>query len=100
MQVCVLPWMSVTVQVTFVFPIGNAAGALFDTESTPQLSAVEGVPNETPVAVQPEFVVALTAVGQVMVGFSLSVTVTVMEQRAVSWRSSTAIQFTVVAPTG
>ena len=39
------------------------------TEATEQLSAVTGVPNTTPVAVQAVFVVVLTAEGAVMVGY-------------------------------
>ena len=58
-------------------PNGNAASALLVTEATEQLSAVVGVPNETPVAVQPVLVVTETEVGAVMVGFVLSITVTV-----------------------
>jgi hypothetical protein len=76
-QVAVFPELSVTVQVTVVVPVGNAAGALFITEATPQLSAVTGVPRLTPVAEQPLFVVVLTATGQVIVGRILSVIVTV-----------------------
>jgi hypothetical protein len=59
-----------------VLPNGNAAGALLVTEATEQLSAVVGVPKETPVAVHPVLVVADRAEGAVMVGFTLSVTVT------------------------
>ena len=69
--------MSDTVQVTVVTPIGKAVGALLVTEATPQLSAVVGVPKETPVAVQAVLVVADTLAGQVMLGGILSVTVTV-----------------------
>jgi hypothetical protein len=74
--VAVFPDPSVTVQVTVVLPNGNAAGALLVTEATEQLSLVVGVPNETPVAVHPVLVFADTAAGAVMVGFTLSVTVT------------------------
>ena len=69
--------MSVTVQVTVVVPSGKAAGALLLTDATPQLSAVVGVPKVTPVAVQLVLVVAFTFAGQVIVGSTLSVTVTV-----------------------
>ena len=72
-----LPLPSVTVQVTVVLPNGKAAGALLVTDATEQLSDVVGVPNETPEAVQPELVVAETDAGAVMVGLTLSVTVTV-----------------------
>ena len=46
------------------------------TLATEQLSAVVGVPKLTPVAVHAVFVVALTAAGAVIVGLTLSVTVT------------------------
>ena len=72
----VLPDPSVTVQVTVVLPSGNAEGALLVTEATEQLSEVVGFPNETPVAVQPELVLAETAAGAVMEGSTLSITVT------------------------
>ena len=73
----ILPDPSVTVQVTVVIPNGKAAGALFVTEATEQLSAVTGVPRATPVAVQAELVVVFTVAGAVIVGLMLSVTVTV-----------------------
>ena len=72
-----LPDPSVTVQVTLVTPKGNAPGALLVTEETLQLSPVVGAPKATPVAVQPVLVVVFILVGQVIVGFTLSVTVTV-----------------------
>ena len=59
-----------------MLPNGNAAGALLVTDATEQLSAVVGVPSATPVAVQPVLVVVDRAEGAVMVGFTLSVTVT------------------------
>jgi hypothetical protein len=99
-QVAVFPLLSVTVQVTVVAPNGKAAGALLLTEATPQLSAVVGVPNETPVAVQLVLVVAVTLAGQVMVGSTLSVTVTVCSQVAVFPLLSVTVQVTVVAPNG
>jgi hypothetical protein len=74
--VAVLPEPSVTVHVTIVVPIGNAVGALFVTDATEQLSAVTGVPRFNPVLVQPLFVVAVTAAGAVIVGLTLSITVT------------------------
>jgi hypothetical protein len=98
LQVAVLPLLSVTVQVTVVVPIGNAAGALLETEATPQLSAVTGVPRATPVAVHPVLVVAFTFTGQVMVGSTLSVTVTVWLQVAVLPLLSVTVQITVVVP--
>ena len=75
--VAVKPDPSVTVHVTVVNPNGNALGALFVVDATVQLSLVAGVPNTTPVEVQPVLVVAVTLIGAVIVGFTLSVTVTV-----------------------
>jgi hypothetical protein len=98
--VAVLPLPSVTVQVTVVFPNGNAAGALFVVDATVQLSAVVGVPNTTPVAVQPLFVVADTAAGAVIVGLTLSVTVTTCVAVAVFPLPSVTVQVTVVLPNG
>jgi hypothetical protein len=76
----VLPAASVAVQVTIVVPILNIVGAsLVITKSTPveQLSAVVGVPKATPEAVHnPASAATLTLAGQVIVGCSVSVTVT------------------------
>ena len=92
MQVAIFPLLSVTVHVTLVTPNGKAIGALFATEATPQLSAVTGVPSATPVAVQPEFVVAVTLAAQVMVGKVTSVVVpTVMEVNFVQPFPSVAV---------
>ena len=52
-------------------------GWLLTTDAMLQLSPVVGVPNETPVAVHPVLVVVFILAGQVIVGFTLSVTVTV-----------------------
>ena len=66
----VLPLLSVTVQVTTVIPIGYTAGPLLVTLATPQLSAVTGAPNTTPLAVHmPASVFTATSAGQVIVGF-------------------------------
>ena len=74
----VLPLLSVTVQVTTVIPIGYTAGPLLVTLATPQLSAVTGTPNTTPLAVHmPASVFTATSAGQVIVGFWLSTIVTV-----------------------
>ena len=76
--------MSVTVQVTVVVPIGNVAGASLDTEATPQLSEVIGLPRATPVAShEPASASTDTSEGQVICGSSLSVTVTSCVQVAV-----------------
>lgn len=98
--VAVLPDPSVTVHVTVVAPNGNAAGALLVTEATEQLSLVVGVPNETPVAVQPEFVVTFLAAGAVMLGFTLSVTVTICVAVVVLPLPSVTVHVTVVVPNG
>ena len=55
-QVAVLPQLFVTVQVTVVTPNAKDKGALLETDDTPKLSAVTGVPRSTPVAVQPSLV--------------------------------------------
>ena len=68
--------MSVTVHVTVVVPIGKVAGALLVTEATVQLSAVAGAERTTVVKHEPEAAATVTFAAQVMVGFSLSVTVT------------------------
>jgi hypothetical protein len=76
-HVSALPEASVAVQVTVVGPIGKAAGALLLTTGLAvQLSLAVTVPRFTPVAVQPLFVITETAGGHVMVGLTLSVTVT------------------------
>ena len=98
-QVAVSPELSVTVQVTVVAPIGNVAGALLVTEATPQLSAVTGVPSKTPLAVQsPASVFTFTAAGHEIVGFSLSVTITLNTQSVVP-QLFAAVTVTVVVPT-
>ena len=62
-----------------MLPIGNAAGALFVTEATVQLSAVTGVPSATPVAVHDAFAETVTLAGAVIEGNTLSITTTVEE---------------------
>jgi len=76
-HVAELPAASFTVQMTVVEPNGKATGALLVILATEQLSAVVGVPKATPVAVHPLLVTVLILVGQVMVGNTLSLTVTV-----------------------
>ena len=70
------------------------------TEATEQLSEVEGEPRDTPVAVQPLLVVALTVAGQVIVGGTLSVTTTSWLQVAVFPLPSVTVHVTVVVPSG
>ena len=67
-QVIVLPLASVPVHVTTVVPNENVTGASFETEAPGQLSLTTAVPNAG-VLLQ-----LVTSAGQVMVGFSVSVT--------------------------
>src|SRR5450759_3285359 len=111
LQFAVRPLPSVTIQLTVVMPIGNAyvAGSIVTpptcatTPATLQLSAVAGVPS---VAVVVQFpapsaeVVVIILAGHTIVGFSLSVTVTVWLQLAVRPLPSVTIQLTVVNPIG
>ena len=98
-QVAVFPEASVAVQVTVVLPKEKATGALLVTEATEQLSLATGVTNTTPVAVHPLFEATCTLAGQFMVGFSLSVTVTVWLQGIETFPFwSVAVQTTVVLP--
>jgi hypothetical protein len=69
-------------------------------DATLQLSAVVGVPSDTAVAVQPLLVTAFTVAGQVIEGFTLSVTDTVCVQVAVLPEPSVMVQVTVVFPRG
>ena len=72
-----LPFTSVTVQVTVVEPGLNTAGASLVVEAIPQLSAVTGEPSTTVDEVHtPASGDTVTSAGQVIVGSSLSVTVT------------------------
>jgi hypothetical protein len=82
-----------------VFPNGNAIGALFTTLATEQLSAVTGVPKDTPVAVHAVFVLTVIAAGAVIVGTTLSVTVITCVAVAVLPAASNTVQVTVVFPT-
>ena len=73
------PALSITVQVTVVFPIGKTLGASLVTDFTPQLSAVVGVPRVTlALAAVQEATSTFTVTGtaQVMVGFTVSFTIT------------------------
>ena len=100
MQVAVLPLASVAVHVTAVVPMGNAVGALLIHVTPVQLSLAVGVPKFTPVAVQPLFIVVCTFAGQVIVGITSSVTVTVWVHVEVFPLASVAVQVTVVLPFG
>jgi hypothetical protein len=79
-QVTKFPAPSVDVHVTVVFPIGKLAGASFVIVGTPQLSVPVAVPIDAVDVHCPASVLIVTAPGQVIVGFSLSTTVTVNEQ--------------------
>ena len=98
-QVAVLLAASVAVQVTVVVPT-----AKFDPETgthavvTPeQLSAAVGAGNVTGIGL-PVRLVAVWLEGQAMVGFWLSLTVTVKLHEAVLLDASVAAQVTVVTP--
>ena len=95
----VKPEASVTVQVTVVLPNGNAAGALFVTLATEQLSEVTGVPKATPVAVHAVFVLTVIAAGATMVGAMLSTTVITWVAVAEFPAASITVHVTVVFPT-
>ena len=111
MQLAVLPLPSVTIHVTVVDPIGNkyVAGLIVApptwamTPDTLQLSPVVGVPSVAVVVQFPvpsDEVVVTTGPKQLIVGFSLSVTVTVCVQLAVLPLPSVTIHVTVVDPIG
>jgi hypothetical protein len=96
-QVAVLPLASVAVQVTVVVPNGNVLpdGGLQATVTPGQLSVAVAVnvtadPHSAPVI----------GAGQVMVGGSVSLTVTVKVHMPTLPAASVAEQVTVVVPTG
>src|SRR5258708_2297873 len=99
-QVLELPLVSVTVQVTRLVPAAKSDGALLVTEATAQLSLVTGAPRATLVAPQPALAETVTSAGQVMVGDSVSLMVTVKVQVLLLPLESTAVLVTVVIPTG
>ena len=70
------------------------------TEATLQLSLVVGVPRLTPVAVHAVFVVVVTSAGEVIVGLTLSFTVTSCVLVAVLPLPSVTVHVTVVVPKG
>jgi hypothetical protein len=74
---------------------------LFVTPATPQLSLATGLPNATFVATHvPALALTTTAAGQLIVGFSVSFTVTLCVQVAVFPLVSVTVQVTVVTPFG
>src|SRR5215468_9407212 len=99
-QVAVLPCVSVAVQMTMLVPTGKMAGALLVTVTGPQLSATVGELRVTLVAPHiPGEAVAVTSVGQEIVGGWLSVTITSCGQVAVLPCVSVAVHVTMLVPT-
>src|SRR5882724_11624449 len=100
-QVTLLPWLSVTVQITVLVPTGKSEGALLVTVTGPQLSATVGVPKVTLVAPhRPAEALTVTSAGQEIVGSCISLTMTVCGQTALLPWLSVTIQITVLVPTG
>src|SRR2546425_2673291 len=100
-QVTLLPWLSVTVQITVLVPTGKSEGALLVTVTGPQLSATVGVPRVTLVAPhRPAEALTVTRAGQEMVGSCVSLTITVCGQVALLPWLSVTVQITVLVPTG
>ena len=92
------PFTSVTIHVTDVLPAGKIAGALLMTDKMPQLSAVMGVPGFIPLTEHcPVAVFTAMLEGQLMVGASLSVTVTKKLQLA-TLQALVAVTSTLVLP--
>jgi hypothetical protein len=99
-QVAELPLGSVAVQVTVVVPTGNVEPDVgTQPMEAPQLSAAVTVKNTTALQT-PVSVPCVMGPGQVMVGGSVSVTVTVKLHEAVLPLPSVAVQVTAVTPTG
>ena len=77
-QVVVFPVVSTAVHVTQFVPTGKASGELLVTTRTPQFSLVaSGRPKLTATLHWPRLLVVTMSAGQVSVGASLSITVTV-----------------------
>src|SRR5262249_20149596 len=102
-QVVVRPFLSVTVQVTTVVPTGKLDGASFTTLATPQLSPVAGAPRSTfPASVEHlplSIETSGRSSGQVIVGSSVSETVTVTWVEMAAPLSSVAVSTTSLSPT-
>src|SRR2546425_254741 len=99
-QVLLLPWTSTTVQVTALVPTGKLAGALLVTVATAQLSAVAGAPSTTPLALhRPVSAFTVTGPGQVMLGASVSRTLTDWVQVLLLPPKSVTVQVMIVVPT-
>jgi hypothetical protein len=101
-QRLVLPLASVAVLVTVVVPTGNVLplSRLLTTFITPQLSAALTVKVTLLRLHRPASVENTRLPGQVITGFSASVTVTVKLQLVVLPLASVAVFVTVVVPTG
>src|SRR6266516_2700295 len=107
LQAAVWPAASVATLSTVVVPTGNRCGEVITvapillTTLTPgQLSAPVTVNATLAPHVPASLLTTMGAAGQVMVGFSLSLTVTVKLQAAVWPAASVATLSTVVVPTG
>ena len=98
-HVATLPFTSVTVQVTIVLPNGYGPGLSSVVLNTPQLSPVVGLPIEPVEVFWPGSVSKLAVGGQVIVGSSLSVTITVCVHVAEFPLASVAVHVTNVDPT-
>src|SRR6266403_1477012 len=100
-QVALLPWLSVTVQITVLVPTGKSGGALLVTVTGPQLSETVGVPKVTLVAPhKPAEALTVTRAGQEIVGSCVSLTMPVCGQVALLPWLSVPVQITVLVPTG
>jgi hypothetical protein len=105
LQVALLPEVSVAVQVTVVVPTGTGEpeGGTQATVTPGQLSVATGGGKETAVAAaggQAGAATAVTEAGQVMTGGCVSLTVTLKVHDTGLPFSSSAVQVTLVVPTG
>src|SRR5712691_11816932 len=100
-QLLELPLTSVTVQTTALVPTRYGSLASLTTLLTPQLSLVlAGAPSATPLALhKPASALTVTSAGQLIVGRSVSVTVTVKLHPLVLPAASLTPQLTAVTPT-
>jgi hypothetical protein len=96
--VAVLPAASVAVQVTVVVPSGKLAGASFVTVTVVQLSVATGLPKLAITASHNPLALTVMFAGATIVGFVLSLTVTVCVVVAVFPALSITVHVTVVVP--
>src|ERR1019366_3802342 len=94
-HVAKFPLKSTTVQVTIVVPDPKEPGASLYVYHTPQLSLVVGVPKSIGVPSQ-----TVMSEGQIIVGASVSETVTVCIHTALLPLASTIVQVKAVVPAG